>query len=436
VSPGLRYYMKILVLGSGVIGVTTAYYLAKSGHHVTVIERQPSAARETSFANAGEISPGYAAPWAAPGMPQKALQWLFMKHAPLIWQLHLDPALFRWTTALLRNCTEVRYAINKERMVRLAEFSRDRLRDLADATGIQYDQKSQGTLQVFRTQKQLDGIGKDVEVLKGSGVPFEMLDRGGCVRYEPGLAAVAQTLVGGLRLPNDATGDCYKFTTGLASLCASLGVTFRYETRVEALNVSGDRVSGIITNRGAMHADAFVLALGSYTPRLLRQTGLPLPVYPVKGYSITIPIVDAARAPQSTLMDETYKIAITRLGNRIRVGGLAELSGFNDRLPEKRRDTLEYSVHGLFPGAGDLSAGLFWCGLRPMTPDGTPVVGRTPIGNLFLNTGHGTLGWTMACGSGHILADIVSGREPAIETSDLSIERYCDGWRPKFRAVI
>jgi D-amino-acid dehydrogenase len=234
--------VKISVLGSGVIGVTSAYYLAKAGHEVTVIDRQPAAALETSFANAGEISPGYAAPWASPGIPQKAMKWLFMRHTPLILRPAPDLEMLGWMASMLRNCTEKRYAINKARMVRLAEFSRDRLIDLREETGIQYDQRMQGTLQVFRTQKQLDGIGKDVEVLKAGGVPFEILDRAACVIHEPGLGAVAARIVGGLRLPNDETGDCFKFTTKLATQCASMGVKFLYQTRIDGLNVQGDRV--------------------------------------------------------------------------------------------------------------------------------------------------------------------------------------------------
>jgi D-amino-acid dehydrogenase len=309
-------------------------------------------------------------------------------------------------------------------MVRLAEFSRDRLIDLRASTGIEYDQRMRGTLQVFRTQKQLEGIGKDVEVLRAGKVPFEVMDRARCVAIEPGLGAVSDKIVGGLHLPNDETGDCFQFTEKLGSLCAGLGVKFRFETTVERLNVHGDAVAEVITNQGSIRADAYVVALGSYSGIFVRPLGIRLPVYPVKGYSITVPVIDEARAPQSTLMDETYKIAITRLGGRIRVGGMAEISGFDNTLHARRRSTLEHSVSGLFPGAGDLSAATFWSGLRPMTPDGTPIVGATAVRNLFLNTGHGTLGWTMACGSGHVLADIVSGRIPAIDTSDLSVGRY------------
>jgi D-amino-acid dehydrogenase len=416
--------MKVVVLGAGVVGVASAYYLAKAGHDVTVIDRQPAPGMETSFANAGEISPGYAAPWAAPGIPQKAIKWLLMKHSPLVLRLRLDVEMLGWLASLLRNCTSARYALNKERMVRLAEFSRGQLIELRARTGIEYDQRTRGTLQVFKTQSQLDAIGKDVEVLKAGEVPYEIMDRERCVSIEPGLRGVANTIVGGLYLPNDETGDCFQFTTKLATIAATQGVTFLFGTPIEQLQTQGGRVSSIRTNHGEVRADAFVVALGSYSSRLLRPLGIRLPVYPVKGYSITVPIIDERRAPQSTLMDETHKVAITRLGQRIRVGGMAEISGFDSSLCPKRRATLEYSLNSLFPGAGDLGAGTFWSGLRPMTPDGTPIIGASQLRNLFLNTGHGTLGWTMACGSGHVVADLISGKSPAIDTTDLSIARY------------
>ncbi|MCJ8157997.1 D-amino acid dehydrogenase [Sphingomonas sp. LaA6.9] len=416
--------MRIAVLGGGVIGVTSAWYLAEAGHDVTVIDRQPGPALETSFANAGEISPGYASPWAGPGIPQKAIKWLLMDHPPLILRPAIDREMLGWLFAMLRNCTSARYAINKERMVRLAEFSRDRLIDLRADTGIAYDERMQGTLQLFRTEKQLADAAKDVAVLKASGVPHEVLDPAGCIAAEPALAAVSHKFVGGLRLPNDETGDCFKFTGALADMAARKGVTFRYGESIEAIDVMGGEVRGVRTDRGEIVADRYLVALGSHSARMLRPHGIRLPVYPVKGYSITVPIVDPERAPVSTLMDESYKIAITRLGDRIRVGGMAEISGYNNALPPRRKDTLAFSVGDLFPGAGDLGAASFWSGLRPMTPDGTPVIGATQISNLFLNTGHGTLGWTMACGSGHMIADLMSDRRAAIDTSDLSIRRY------------
>ncbi len=416
--------MKITILGAGVVGVTSAYYLAKQGHEVTVLDRQPGPALETSFANAGEISPGYASPWAAPGIPQKAVKWLFMKHAPLIIRPMADAATWRWMMAMLANCTSARYATNKGRMVRLAEYSRDCLIALREETGISYDHRTQGTLQLFRTQKQIDGIGKDVEVLRADGVPFEVLDPAGCIAAEPALARVREKIVGGLRLPNDETGDCFKFTNILQGHAEALGVRFRFGVDIRGLKHLGDRVTGVMTSDAFIESDTFVAALGSYTPALLKPLGLVAPIYPVKGYSITLPIVDDSRAPVSTIMDETYKIAITRLGDRIRVGGMAEIAGFNNDLPPARRATLEHSVEDLFGGAGDQSKATFWSGLRPMTPDGTPIIGPTRFKNLYVNSGHGTLGWTMACGSGRVLADLVSGRAPEIETADLGLGRY------------
>lgn len=416
--------MKVVVLGAGVIGVTSAWYLARAGHQVTVIDRQPAPALETSFANAGEISPGYSSPWAAPGIPMKALKWMFMKHAPLIIQPRPDLAKLSWMGKMLSNCTSAAYAVNKSRMVRLAEYSRDSLMALREDIGISYDERTQGTLQLFRTEKQVEAAEKDIKVLKADGVPFEVLDADACVAAEPGLAAAKGKIAGGLRLPGDETGDCFKFTSSLAERAEALGVTFRYGVGIRRLNAEGGRVVSVETSEGTVTADAFVVALGSYSPQLVAPLGLRLPVYPVKGYSITVPIVDEARAPVSTVMDETHKIAITRLGDRIRVGGMAEIAGFDLSLNPKRRQTLEHSVEDLFGGAGDQSRATFWTGLRPMTPDGTPVVGRTPVANLFLNTGHGTLGWTMAAGSGRVLADIVSGRATDIESADLGYGRY------------
>jgi len=416
--------MKIAVLGAGVIGVTTAHYLAKAGHEVTVIDRQSGPALETSFANAGEISPGYSSPWAAPGIPAKAVKWLFMRHAPLILHPHANIATVRWLLALLRNCTSARYALNKARMVRLAEYSQEVQTALNVELGLEYDHRTQGTLQLFRTQKQLDGIYKDTQVLREGGVPFEVLDQDGCVAAEPGLKATRDLFVGGLRLPKDETGDCFKFTNALADTATGQGVTFLWDTAIKALITDKGRISGVQTDKGVITADAYVLALGSYSPQMVKPLGMTLPVYPVKGYSITAPIINEPAAPVSTIMDESYKVAITRLGDRIRVGGMAEISGYNNVLPEQRRNTLEHSVGSLFPGAGDLKAASYWSGLRPMTPDGTPVIGKTKFDNLFLNTGHGTLGWTMACGSARVIADIVSGHTPDIETADLGIARY------------
>ena len=431
--------MRVIVLGSGVVGVTSAYYLARAGHDVTVIDRQPGPALETSFANAGQISPGYASPWAAPGIPLKAFKWLFQRHAPLA--IQPDGSLFQlqWMWEMVKNCDADRYAVNKERMVRLAEYSRDCIRALRDETGIGYEGRQQGTLQLFRTQAQFDGAAKDIEVLKGAGVPFEVLGRNQLAQAEPALAHVRDKLVGGLRLPNDETGDCQLFTTRLAQMARELGVKFEFDTEIERLDIANSQVTGVQTRKGGSvrraTADRYVLALGSYS-RLLLKDQFRVPVYPLKGYSITVPIVDAARAPVSTILDETYKIAVTRFDDRIRVGGMAEIAGYSRVLNPRRRETLELVVNDLFPGGGDVARATFWTGLRPMTPDSTPVVGATPLANLFLNTGHGTLGWTMACGSASVIADLVSSKAPAIHADDLAVFRYAGTPAPSGRPAL
>ena len=396
--------MKVVVLGGGVIGVTTAWALARQGAEVTVVERQSDAVMETSFANAGQVSPGYSTPWAAPGIPIKALGWLFQSHAPLA--IRPDGSLFqwRWMAAMLANCSVRRYAVNKERMMRLSEYSRDCLRAWRTETGIAYDERSGGTLQLFRSQAQLDAAARDVAVLQDCGVPFELLDTAAVVRVEPALARASAPIAGGLRLPNDETGDCHLFTRQLAERARALGVLLRTGCRVQALMHDGRRINGVqLTDADGLvqtvQADRYVLA------------------------------------PQSTVLDETYKIALTRLGDRIRVGGMAELMGFDLRLNPRRRATREKVTRELFPG-GDLEGALFWTGLRPMTPVGTPLVGATPLENLYLNTGHGTLGWTMTCGSAQLLADLISGRQPAIRTEGLDMGRYGQrgGHKPPKRA--
>lgn len=416
--------MKVVILGSGVIGVTAAWFLARDGHEVTVVDRQPEPAMETSFANAGEISPGYATPWAAPGIPLKAVKWMFMRHAPLILHARLDPTMWSWMGQLLRNCTDERYQINKGRMVRVAEYSRDVLKGLRAELGITYDERTKGTLEVFRNQKQIDGIAKDIKILDSYGVPYEVLDAGGCIGAEPALKHVREKIVGGLRLPGDETGDCFLFTQALAARAKDIGVTFLQDTSINAIHTDGAKITSVDTTAGTLTADAYVVAMGSYSPLMLKTIGIKVPVYPVKGYSITVPITDADGAPVSTVMDEAHKVAITRLGDRIRAAGMAELAGYDLNLRQRRRETVEYVVNDLFPKGGDIAQSEFWTGLRPMTPDSVPVIGPTKFSNCFLNTGHGTLGWTMACGSGRLLADIMGGRKPEIDTDGLTIARF------------
>lgn len=414
--------MRVIVLGSGVIGVASAYYLAQQGAQVTVLDRQSGPAKETSFGNAGQISPGYSTPWAAPGIPFKAVKWMFQHHAPLA--INIDGSMWQlqWMAQMLKNCNPQSYAVNKERMMRVAEYSRDCLRDLREQTGINYENRSKGTLQIFRNEAQLEAVQRDIQVLKECGVDFDLLNAQQLGSVEPALAH-NDHLVGGLHLPNDETGDCFLFTNALAKLAQDLDVEFKFDQNVEKLIVEGDEIKGVMVDGAVLTADRFVLAFGSYSRDFLKPLELNLPVYPVKGYSLTIPIVEPKFAPQSTVLDETYKVAITRFDQRIRVGGMAELSGFNLGLNQDRRATLEMVTQDLFPG-GDLKQASFWTGLRPMTPDSTPIIGATQYKNLFLNTGHGTLGWTMACGSGKLISDLVLNHRTDISTDGLSIQRY------------
>ena len=416
--------MKVLILGSGVIGVTSAWYLAKAGHEVTVIDRQSDVALETSFANAGQVSPGYSTPWAGPGIPLKAVKWLLQDLSPLRINPFADKNLFSWMLKLTLNCTHHKFQTNKQRMLRLAEYSRDSLGLLRDELSLNYEQRTQGTLQVFRDPKQLKSVQNDIAALIKSNVNYQLLDTAGCIDIEPALANVEHKLVGGLRLPDDETGDCYMFTVELAEKCREIGVKFVFDQQIERLNAQHGKIVSVTTDKGEFHADSFVMALGSYSPQLLKPLGINIPVYPVKGFSLTVPVLDGSLAPISTVMDETYKVAVTRFEDRIRVGGTAELTGFNLDLPESRHANVDFVLNDLFKGAGDMSKAEYWTGLRPMTPDGTPIIGGTDYPNLYLNTGHGTLGWTMATGSARYLADVMSQRTPDISTEGLGLERY------------
>jgi D-amino-acid dehydrogenase len=421
--------MKVAVLGGGVIGVCTAYYLAKEGVDVILLEAGVEVASATSYANAGQISPGYSTPWAAPGMSLKALKWMFQKHSPL--SVGLDGSWFqlRWMLKWFLNCNEQSYLRNKERMMRISEYSRDCLQQLRVETGIGYEQRCAGTLQLFREPSQMEAAYKDIRVLSECGVPFELLDRDGIFQVEPGLEGASACIEGGLRLPKDETGDCRLFTQELARMARALGVDFQFDMKVKKLLKVGEKISGVEYEkggkRGVLSADVYVVAMGADSRNALLGVGMDVPVYPVKGYSLTLPLVDPSRAPRSTVLDETYKIAITRFDHRIRVGGMAELNGNDRSLPIQRRDTLEMVVKQLFPG-GDLMRAEFWTGLRPMTPDGPPIVGGTALRNLYLNIGHGTLGWTMACGSGRYVTDLLLGKAPQINQEGLSVNRYRD----------
>lgn len=389
--------MKVVVLGAGVVGVTTAWYLRQAGHEVQVLERREGPGLETSFANGGQISADHAAPWAKPGVPMQALKWMLQEDAPLLFRLRADPAQWRWGLQFLRNCTAARFRDNASRLQRLGRYSRAELQALRRETGLQYDQVARGIL-----------------VLYTAGREFEagMKTRDECVAIEPAVAPIKHRLIGGRYHPDDESGDAYKFTTGLAKLCEAKGVVFDFGVSIERILADNGKITAVKTRTSSIKADAFVLALGSYSPLLARPLGIDLPIYPLKGYSVTMPVKDPAAAWTVSLSDEAHKLVLSRLGDRLRIAGTAELNGYNTDINRVRCEAIVKRVTTLFPDAGDASKAEYWTGLRPATPTNLPCVGPTRYPNLFLNTGHGTLGWTHACGSGRILADLVSGRQP------------------------
>jgi D-amino-acid dehydrogenase len=414
----------VVILGAGLLGVTTAYYLARTGAAVTVIDRQPGPALETSFANGGQISANHATPWAAPGTPWKALKWLGRIDAPLLFHPRLDPQLLAWLALFLRNCTRQRVATNIERALRLALYSREQLALLRGELDLSYDQLTLGILHIFRDPHEYTAALQSLELMNRLGCRREPIDAAACVAMEPALATVRDQLIGGIFSPDDESGDAHQFASSLACACAALGVQFRFGTTITGLRSSGAAVTGVETDQGLIAGDRFVVALGSYSPLLLRPIGLRLPVYPAKGYSVTIPVPADGEAPRISLIDDEFKMVYARLGQRLRIAGTAEFDGYNAAVNPRRARFLLGKAMELFPRCGIPEQAEFWAGLRPSTPDGVPVIGRTRYGNLFLNTGHGTLGWTMACGSGRVVADLVSGRPPAVSLEGLELARF------------
>ncbi|KXI30507.1 D-amino acid dehydrogenase [Paraglaciecola hydrolytica] len=417
--------MQVLILGSGVLGVTSAWYLAKEGHTVTVVDRLENVALETSYANAGMLSFDYSTPWAAPGVPFKAIKWMMQDISPLYFHLkEFDAKTVNFLTKMMTQCTQSAFDINKERMLRVARYSGECFKSLRKELNIHYDGRASGTLEIFRSEKEMLGAKSDIAVLKKCNVPHQLVDVDGCIKHEPALANVRSKIVGGLHLPGDETGDCFKFTNALAEECKKLGVTFKMSTTIDSLETQNNQISGVNTSAGKLTADKYLVCLGSYGAAILAKIGINVPIYPMKGYSLTMPIVDESKAPVSTVMDQKYKVAVTRFDDRIRIGGIAEIANYNKELQAKRRGAIEFSVRDLFPGAGDVETAEFWTGLRPMTPDSVPILGGTKYTNLLLNTGHGTLGWTMSLGSSKFVADIISGRKPDINPEGLALERY------------
>ena len=410
--------MKVLIFGAGVVGVSSAWYLAKAGHEVTVIDRQQAAGLETSFANGGQISVSHAEPWSNPHAPLRALSWMGREDAPLLFRLRWDTALFDWSLRFLRECTPGRTRANIRDIVSLALYSRNQLKALRAETSIEYEHLERGILHVYTDQKEFAAAVEASKVLREFGCDRRTVDADECVTIEPALKAARPLLVGGDYTSADESGDAQRFTKNLADLCAARGVRFRYGITVDKLTMSNGAITGamVSTPEGSeiLKADAYVAALGSYTPLLLRPLGMRLPVYPAKGYSATIALNESSVAPTVAMTDDGHKLVFSRLGQRLRIAGTAEFNGYNTELNSVRCQALMQRTHQLFPDLHPASEPEFWCGLRPSTPSNVPFIGRSALSNLYLNTGHGTLGWTMACGSGTVLADLMSGREPEI----------------------
>jgi D-amino-acid dehydrogenase len=417
--------MKVLVLGAGVIGTTTAWFLAESGHDVTVVERHDAAAMETSFANGGQISVSHVEPWANPEAPFKILRWLGQADAPLLFRPRLDAQQWRWGLQFLVECLPSRTRRNMLQILAISKYSGEVLRSLRAATGLHYDDLQRGILQIYTDRRGFDGAVAAAELVGQYGVRREVKTAAECVAIEPSLGSRSDWIAGGTYTASDETGDARKFTQSLAALAMQRGVRFRYGMTVESLAVAGGVASGVHAideerRKEVLAADAYVMCLSSYTPRLLVPIGVNALVYPAKGYSATLRIVDPAAAPTVSITDDAKKIVFTRLGDRLRVAGTAELSGYSLELNAVRCEALTRRAHEWFGNAIDIEKPEYWAGLRPATPSNVPIIGRTRYPNLYLNTGHGTLGWTMSCGSGKAIADLVSGRRPEVDFAFLN----------------
>jgi D-amino-acid dehydrogenase len=410
--------LNVLILGAGVVGVSSAWYLAKSGHQVTVVDRQPGAGLETSFANGGQISVSHAEPWSNPHAPLRALAMMGREDAPLLFRLRWDCALFDWSLRFLRECTPRRTRDNMRDIIALALYSRDQLKALRAETALRYDHLERGILHVYTDEREFAGSIEAAKLMCDFGCERKTISADECVAIEPALQAARPLLVGGDYTAADESGDAQAFTRKLADLCAARGVNFRYGTSVERLIADGGRIGGAVLKSAggseSVSADAYVVALGSYTPLLLRPLGIRLPVYPAKGYSATVPLTPESVAPTVAMTDDGHKLVFSRLGQRLRIAGTAEFNGYNTELNDVRCAALWQRTRQLFPELHPAGEPEFWCGLRPSTPSNVPYIGRSALSNLYLNTGHGTLGWTMACGSGAALAEIIAGRTPPI----------------------
>jgi D-amino-acid dehydrogenase len=416
--------VKVVILGAGVVGVTAAYYLQKDGHEVTVVDRQDGAGLETSFANGGQISPSQAYPWAAPEVPFLMLKWLGRNDAPLLYRMRLDPRLWIWSLQFLLNCTPGNFMKNTVKNLRMSLYSRSLLPEIRRETGIEYDCLEKGILQIYREQKELDKAAKFNEALAKLGCAHEVLDAEGVRTLEPAYNSSPDKVIGGIYTAVDESGDAFKFSQELAKYAAAQGVEFRYGETIKSLNKDGSKIASVTTDKGTISADTFVMSMGSYSPLFLRPLGISAPIQPVKGYSITVPTAGHNGAPTISLTDNDHKLVFSRVGERMRVAGTAEFNGYDTEMNEGRVTSLRDVAQKLFPNAGDYAETEFWTGLRPMTPDGVPIIGSTPYENLYMNTGHGTLGWTMCASSGQLTADLVAGRTPSVDISDVGLDRF------------
>ena len=425
--------MKVIVLGAGIIGTASAWFLQKAGHEVTVIERQPGAALETSFANGCQISVSHAEPWANPAAPLKLLKWLGKEDAPLLFRLRADWLQWRWGMQFLRECTPARAAHNIRQIVSIAEYSRQTLQAVRAETGIDYDAETRGILHFYTDEEEFNASLPAAQLMRELGCPRQTIGADEVVRIEPALAAIRSKIVGGDFTATDESGDIYKFTTGLAQKCADAGVRFRFDTTVTRLLTEGRGASARITGvevidehgrHQRLQADSYVLAMGSFSQQVAKRIGVDLMIYPGKGYSATYQVKESDLAPHVSLTDDGHKLVISRLGDRLRVAGTAEVNGYTRELNEVRCEAITRRTRELFPNACDYDHPVYWTGLRPMTPSNVPYIGKTKFSNLFLNTGHGTLGWTMGCGSGRAIAEIVSGRRPDLDFAFTGMEQH------------
>ena len=416
--------MRVLVFGAGVVGTAAAYYLNRAGHEVTVIERNPGAGLETSFANGGIVSAFTARPWATPEVPRMLLKWFGRKDAPYLFRLRPDWAQWRWALQFLRQCTRERFEHSQKVSLRLSTYSYGCLKEVREREQIQYDQRTDGVLHLFQTQQQLDAAAAEEMRHPDSRFHPETVGMRRAVEIEPALAASEGRYAGALFFPQDESGDAHKFTAALVAAAERQGATFRYGVSLRRLQANGERIEAVDTDQGRFEADAFVMSLGSFSPLLLRKIGIRVPIYPLKGYSVTIPTDGHDGAPCVAIHEGSRRIVMSRLGERLRAAGTAELTGYDASISASRTEAILDVTMALFPGCGDRAKAERWAGFRPMTPDCLPILGRTGYANLYMDTGHGSTGWTYACGSGRVVADIISGREPEIDLSGLTADRF------------